>query len=253
VNIDHIKKLLLEVKDILNIEEEIQLKRNSTRFQAELSWNEQSRNWIVYYEQSLKKFVLSHELGHIYYAKQWINFNDFAIPPPFNIRAERDFFLLVNNLLDCFVNHSLSKFSKLYTFYKEELFSYYLDNLDDFCLHIEKHSDKTKVLSWFFLFYIDFKYIIKEKDANSRREDIKRLLDKLKERILQILNNDNTTLDLIIERLDRFNDVKETRDPRLVIHYFVNLLLASNIWDKEQIMTQIKIFFPNCVNLIKKK
>jgi len=245
VNGDQIKMLLLDVKNILNIEENIQFKREPTRFQAELSWVEQSRNWIVYYGQSLKEFALIHELGHIYYAKQWINFNDFAIPPPFNIKADRNFFILVNNLLDCFVNHSLAKFSKLYASYKEELFSYYLDNLDEFSLQIEKHPDKIEVLSWFLLFYIDFKYIIEEKDANSRREDIKKLLDKLKERVLQILNNDNTTLDIIIERLDRFNDVKETRDPRLVINFFVNLLLATEIWEKDQIMIQIKIFFPN--------
>ena len=253
MTINNIKKRLSDVKKILNIKEEIQLKREPTRFQAELSWNKQSNRWIVNYGQNLKEFALIHELGHIYYAKQWTNFDDFAIPPPFNIKADRNVFILINNLIDCFVNHSLSTFSKLYETYKEELFSYYLNNVEEFCVQIERHPDKIEVLSWFFLFYIDFNYIIKEKDAHLRREDIEKLLNKLKEKALQILNNDNSNLDLVIERLDRFNDVKETRDPRLVIHFFINLLLATEIWEKKQIMTQIKIFFPNITKLFKKK
>lgn len=253
MNINNIKEILSNIKKILKIEESVQLRQEPTRFQAELSWSEQSNSWIIFFGQSIKEFALIHELGHIYYAKQWISFDDFAIPPPFNTKADRNVFILINNLLDCFVNYSISKFSKFYEAYKEELFSYYLNNMDEFCVQIERHPDKIEVLSWFFLFYLDFNYIVNEKDAYIRREDIEKLLNKLKERALLILNNDNSTLDLVIERLDRFNDVKETRDPKLVIHFFINLLLATEIWEKKQIMTQIKIFFPNVTKLFKKK
>ena len=68
MSIDHIEKFLLYVKDVLNIEDEIQLKRDLTHFQAELSWNEQSRILLFLIQQFLESNSYQSTLSRRYFS-----------------------------------------------------------------------------------------------------------------------------------------------------------------------------------------
>jgi len=122
-------------------------------------------------------------LGHIYFAKKKVNYIYFSLPPPPTPKLDISLGNLISNLLDCFINYNLSEFEEFYPIIRKNSF-FYLDHLKDFQKQIEGTEKLHTLLEWFILFYIDFKFILKEKDYKQRSQEIESLLEILESNIL---------------------------------------------------------------------
>jgi len=234
-------------KKILSISQEnIEVEKNPlliTR-QAELDIDKSTNSWIIHYNNVQTDFPFIHELGHIYFAKKKIGYIYFALPPPPNSELDRSLGNLINNLLDCFINYNLCEFEEFYPFIRQNNF-FCLDHLKDFQKQIEDAENIYTLLEWFILFYIEFRFILKEEDYEQRSQEIEFLLEILKSNILSFDILDENKLKKLAKCLDKFNEKKnETRTVK-IITYFVYALLNINFWTKGELNKQMNLFFPD--------
>lgn len=234
-------------KEILSISQEnIEVEKDPlliTR-QAQLDFDKSTNSWIIHYNNVQSDFPFIHELGHIYFAKKKIGYFYFALPPLPNSELDRSLGDLINNLLDCFINYNLSEFEEFYPIIRQNNF-FYLDHLKDFQKLIEDADNLNTLLEWFILFYIEFRFILKEKDYEQRSQEIESLFEILKSNILNFGILDENKLKKFEKCLDKFNEKKnETRSVK-IITYFVYVLLNINFWTKGELKKQMNLFFPD--------
>lgn len=196
---------LSRYREILSITEvNINLIRNPyITHQAELDFDSSSNSWIIYYNNIQSEFPIIHELGHIYFTLNKTSYMNFALPPPPSHELNREMGELINNLLDCFINYSLSVFEEIYPVIQQNDFLY-LDNLEIFRQRIESTSSRYTLLGWYILFYIHFRFILKKEDSDSRNKDIDSLLELLNFTDFNVRNIKELT-----NRLNGFNSVKD--------------------------------------------
>lgn len=244
-----INDLIENIKNILNISNErVILNRDIVRYETELDWDADLESWVICYLENPSEFSIIHELGHIYFAKKKVMCEDFAIPRYRNPRIIRDILPLLNNLIDDFINYNLTHFDEIYPFYREKLF-YYLDNLQDFKNRIEQENQINTLISWYFLFFIDFNYILKENDKKERLPEITDLLNCLENNILQLTPIKNKKkIKNISKKLDLFKRVRSTRKPIKIVSFFIRVLLTLDLWKKKTIKKQMKYIFPKIFN-----
>lgn len=102
-------KKLLSIADV-----PIVLKRDPTNeFEHELEWHPNKKLWCIWYKESPLEYYIIHELGHLYFAKQLTHFEGFALQTPFHKEIDKKLYPLFNNLLDPFINYSISKFDEI--------------------------------------------------------------------------------------------------------------------------------------------
>ena len=236
---------LSRYKEILSIREEnIRLKKNPllTR-QAELDFDPSSQSWILYYNITRSEFPFIHELGHIYFASKITDYKYFALPPPPNNRLNRKVGNLIGNLLDCFVNYNLSVFDEIYSIIQQNDFGY-LDELGNFQSNVESGNDTNMLLGWYILFYIDFRFILKKKDSNIRKQDIDTFLKVLSSQINRSPEFNGKNIKKFTRSLDRFNEAKAEIKYEKIVYFIYTILLYTNLWTTKELQTQIKLFFP---------
>jgi len=240
-----INELIKKTKNILTLSEEnVILRRDIVRYEAELDWDDHINSWIICIQNFPSDFSIIHELGHIYFAKKIVKCIDFAIPKTKKIEIIQDILPLLNSLVDDFINYNLNNFDELYPIYREKVFSY-LNNLESFKYQIEHVNKVNILLSWFFLFYIDFNYILKEKDRQKRLLEINDFLSSLKSKIIQFTPiMDRNKLKKVSEKLDQFKTVKSTRKPIRIVSFFILVLLALDFWTKATLKRQMRLIFP---------
>lgn len=237
------KKTILEFQNILDIKNEfVSLKIGIKTFQAELVYNKGKREWIIYFNKDTSDYSFIHELGHIYIAKKKFNNLDFAVQTPEHPKIDGRLYPLLNNLLDGIVDYSITRLDDIYPLARKAFFLY-LDNIKEFKKMINEKENLLELLSWYFLFYIDFKIIIERKDSDKRDKEINSLLSYLRKIILQF--DKSLDFDLIDEKLNKFKEIKDADDPREIIVYFVNVLLSTDYWEEKELIQQMKLFFPN--------
>lgn len=240
------ENILDKYKKILSIKQEkIELKKNPLiSRQAELDFKASTRTWIIHYNITQNEFPFVHELGHIYFAVKKSGFIYFALPPPPNPKLNRILGGLISNLLDGFVNYSLSEFKKIYPIIGGNVFLY-LDNLREFQKNIENINNLFILLEWFILFYLDFRFILRELDRNKKNQKIESFLNSLKFKILDSGRFNQNNLNEFIESLNKFNEVKNETHPISIITFFIEVLSNINIWTEEELKFQMNLFFPN--------
>ena len=236
-------------KRILSISQEniILIKNPFITRQAELSFDNASESWIIYHNIVQSEFPFIHELGHIYFAKKKSGYIYFAIPPPPNPKLDISLGNLINNLLDCFINYNLSEFEEFYPIIKQNNF-FYLDHLKDFQKQIEGVEKLNTLLEWFILFYIEFRFILKEKDYKQRSQDIKFLLEILESNILSFSILNGNKLEKLVKCLHIFNVKRKETRPVKIATYFIDILLKINFWTKYELKNQMRMFFPDFSN-----
>lgn len=241
------KNSINRYKGILSISQEnIELKKNPlllTR-QAELDFDNSKNSWIIYYNVVQSEFLIIHELGHIHFAIKKSGYIYFALPPPPNPKLDRSLGNLINNLLDCFINHNLSEFEEFYPFIRQNNF-FYLDHLKNFQKQIEGTENLFTLLEWYLLFYIEFKFILKKEDYKKRNQEINSLLKILKSNLLNFNHFSENNINKLSKCLDKFNEEKNEIRVVRIISYFIYVLLKINFWTKEELKKQMNLFFPN--------
>jgi len=236
---------LSRYKQILSIiEENINHIRNPylTR-EAELDFDSSTNSWIIYYKNTQSEFPIIHELGHIYFAIKKTSYMHFALPPPPNPVLNRIIGNLTNNLLDCFVNYSLSTFDEIFPIIQQNDFNF-LNSIDNFQRNIKGINDLPTLLGWYFLFYLDFKFILKEEDRDIRNQDIDSFLGILKYQIYTFTDFNQNNIEKLTDNLNRFDGVKNEIHALRIIHFIFSILLDINLWSEEELRKQIKLFFP---------
>ena len=236
-----LEQLLIESKKILGLEKENIEVGISGKNNAFLHWYEKEKKWGIYLLPSDNDFTPIHELGHIFLAKK-TNYIYFARS---GIKSEKIFeglLLILNNLLDCFVDYNLIQVKGLYELY-----------IDD--AHLWKgakqkskikgkpidlvHSYKTLIG-----YYLSLKIIDKEKNR-TYFIGIKNYLRRAKKFIQKTFPNIKFNFQSLEEKLDQFDKIKDTKDPEKIINFFYNILYEISLWKESDIQKQIKLLFPN--------
>ena len=240
---------LNKYKKILSItQEKIKIIKNPyISRQAELGFDTSSKSWIIYYNIIQSEFPFIHELNHIYFAMKKCGYIYFALPPPPNPKLDRILGGLISNLLDCFVNYNLSEFEEIYPIIRQNDFIY-LDNLGDIQNRIKSIDNLYTLLEWYILFYLDFRFILKEEDRKKRNQEIESFLNILQSKISNFKQFNQNNLKELTKYLDRFNKKKNENRPIRIISYFTKVLLKINIWTEEELKKQMNLFFPNFEN-----
>lgn len=236
---------LSRYKEILSITEvNINLIRNPyINRQAELDFDSLSNSWIIYYNNIQSEFPIIQELGHIYFALNKTSYMNFALPPPQSRELNREMGELINNLLDCFINYSLSVFEEIYPVIQQNDF-FYLDNLEIFRTRIESTSNRYMLLGWYILFYIDFGFILKPEDRDTRNQDIDSFLELLRSQVCNLFGFNTRDMRELTNNLNGFNSAKDEIQHVRIIYFIYNVLSSLNLWPTQELQRQIRLFFP---------
>ncbi|KKL19639.1 hypothetical protein LCGC14_2463460 [marine sediment metagenome] len=117
--LQELEQLLVKHKSLLGLEEEHIEVGISAKTRAFIQWHKKEKNWGIYLLPSDNDFTPIHELGHIFLAKK-SNFVYFARTGINNNKIFEGLLLIVNHLLDCFVDYNLIQFEGLYELYIDD-------------------------------------------------------------------------------------------------------------------------------------
>lgn len=248
VDLMEVEQIIKKFVKILSIsDEKIGFKIEENIKQAILGYDGENDQWIVYYQKKCRRLPIIHELGHIYFAKKKVNYLGFAKPPPITPQTDKNLIHILSNLIDCFVNYNLSKFEPI-SLEIQDYFHNYLKDLDSIKKRIKNNNNILLILSFYFLYYIEFKFILTGKGRDILHENINNLLNSLKSYCIK--RDDRLTLnkfEAINKVLDNFDFFKSTNNYEDVLHYFSHVLKSTSIWGADYINNQLNLIFPKIV------
>ena len=245
--IDNISEFIEKFKEILSISKEIiVLKQDPTIFyQAEIDWDNNSHTWTIAYKDSPSEYYTVHELGHIYLARKKTHFDGFAVQAPDKFLDEFDYGLkpFFNQLLDMFVDYNIAQFDEIYNIICKKYVDY-LERKDDFEEMVDDNEEYLELVSWYLLFSISFKFILRETERNRFSKEINQRLNYVKKSLLSFKSMINLQIfEELDDKLNRFDDVKEETDPKRIILFIINVIYTFDFWSKKKLIDQAKIWF----------
>ncbi|MHA1757888.1 MAG: hypothetical protein ACTSVV_14020 [Promethearchaeota archaeon] len=173
------------------------------------------------------------------------NHNGFAKGMKENPNIEWNVTPLLNILLDGFVDFQISQFDEIYIEIKKK-YGDYLDDIKSSKIFIEEENDYIELLTWYLGWYQGFNFILKKKDYDESKENIKELLSFLKSKLIQgeggISGKNFIKLNI---QLNKFDKIKGTKNSKEIKNYCFNVILSMKLWDKDKINNQITLFFEN--------
>jgi len=121
----------------------------------------------------------------------------------------------------------------------------YFKNIQKLKSQIREFTQILPLIEYYFLFYIDFNYILKQKERNNHSSEIENFLNYLEKNILQFEPNiDKNKLEDISETLDLFKEEKSSHKARRIISYILLVLYSLEFWKRNVLKKQIKKIFP---------
>lgn len=242
-----LNEIIEKCKEILSIsKEKIEFKLDSTIFfEAELNWDRNSLTWTILYKEKLDEYYTVHELGHIYLARKKMNFDGFAVQAPEDFVDKWDYRLkpLFNQLLDVFVDYNISQFDEIYGITRKK-YIYYLEKKEDFEEMVDESEEFLELLSWYLVFFILFKFILREKEREKFSQEIDHRINYVKNSLLSFKSVINFDIfEELNEKLSFFDKIKEETDPKQIILFIINIIYTFNFWTKEELIKQAKIWF----------
>jgi len=246
----HIMNLIKYYKDVLSLsQEKVMIKKGTICYDAELEWDEDNSLWIINYNEGIDDYYFVHELGHIYLAKK-ANFEDFAKPYKDTPDLDGNFEPLFNGMLDGLVDFRLSQFEEIYPILRK-MYLKYLDDLDNTFSYIVENADYIQLLSWYILWFQALQFILTTSDRKRNIKKIGRLLDFAEHNLLKfkggIAQEDFKEAKV---KLNAFDSIKGSLNPKDILLHFANVLYTSNLWDKKKILSQVILYFPGIKELL---
>ncbi|MFX1363683.1 MAG: hypothetical protein ACFFCE_09255 [Promethearchaeota archaeon] len=236
-----LEQLLMKYKNILGLEKEDIDIGISAKNRAFLQWYEKEKKWGIYLLPSDNDFTPIHELGHIFLTKK----TDYMYFAGSGIKKNKIFeglFLILNHLLDCFVDYNLIQFKGLYELYIDDAHLWKdaknKGNIKGEPINIV-HSYKTIIG-----YYLSLKIIDKMKN-HEYFISVKNYLRKAKRFIQKFYPNNKFNFQSLEQKLDEFDKIKDTKDPKVIINFFYKILYEISIWNKREIQSQMKLLFPS--------
>lgn len=238
--LDEMKQLLITYKKILGLGEENIEIGISAKNTAYIFWYEERKTWGIYLLPSDNDFTPIHELGHIFLAKK-TNYPYFARSGIKRSKIYEGLLMIVNNIVDCFVDYNLIQFEHLYDLYIEDAHLWKNAKKKGKIKGVPidlVHSYKTLIA-----IYLSLKIIDKEKN---RRYfiDVKNYLRKAKQLIQKTYSNRKFNFQSLERELDHFDKIKDTKDPKIIVNFCYMILCEISLWKIRDIQQQIKLFFP---------
>lgn len=187
-------------------------------------------DYLIVCKYPVSKFVLIHELGHIYLWKQLNSLEGFKP----NIERASDPFLFsnaeafYNAILDCFVNYRLCQF----------------EGFNDLLVEFREHHIKENRKEWdnntfkayfkiYICLYIESNFIY-EKEAKLRlKRYVKLNLKTLRDSAIKCSKRENKKVSYqdfqkIDQVLNRFGKIKNTTDPKDICSFFDSVMTIIN-------------------------
>jgi hypothetical protein len=241
----YVEELIEKYKEILSISDEkilVACNLVDAPNQAKLFWDKPSKTWTITHNNNVVEFILVEQLGHIYFNKKTASLRfDFNEDDP---EIDMRLYPLLNNLLMCFENYNLTLFDDIYPLYRE-MVGEYLDKIEIFKQTINRANDPILLLSWYILYFLDFNYLIKKPDREERSSELTELIVHLKNNLLNFSSViSDSVLDKITEKLKNFDNVKSSIDSETIIHFFIDVLQATTLWEESTLIKQVKLYFP---------
>ena len=133
---------------------------------------------------------------------------------------------------------------KSYTIQKKTL-SEYLENFNDFKEMLDNQKDFVILLSWYFIFFLEFNFIIRKTERELFSEEIERSLNYIKSSLLKVKAMPFfINFEELNKKLSKFENAKEEIDPKLIVLFMINVIYVLDYWTKKELLKQIKLYFP---------
>ncbi|HEC39606.1 hypothetical protein LCGC14_0498190 [marine sediment metagenome] len=239
--LQELEKILIKHKNLLGLGEENIIVGISEKPRAFLAWHEEEKKWGIYILPSDNDFTPIHELGHLFLAKK-SNYVYFARSGVKSNNIFSGILLIVNHLIDCFVDYNLIQFEGIYELY-----------IDDAHLWIcakKKGKIEGKPIDIAHSYKALIGYYLSSKIINERKNrehfiNVKNYLRKSKKLIQRSFPNIRFNFQSLEQKLDDFDKIKNTKDPTVILNFVYNILSEVSIWKESDIQQQMKLLFPN--------
>ena len=224
-----------EFKEILGMKKEC-IEIDWSGSDTGIEWNDKKKCWEIEYNDLGFDFQLIHELGHIYLYKK-TKYIYFAKKPSVSNSIRFDIWWCHNAIIDSFVNHQITRFSKIYSLYKD-----YISAV------VTRNINPPEMYMWFggyIEYYLAFHYNLHDEEKNVIVTSYNHFIDRVKSAIQQYARIDNKKLDLIDSVLNDFNNLKSTISPNDIKDFDFKILNSFPLVDESKLKSQFKLLYPN--------
>lgn len=186
-----------------------------------------------------RRYSIVHELGHLYLAKQMNDMDLIITPnPDSNLMDMR---VLLNGMMDGFVNYRLIEFEEFYTYFLEK---YQIGKY----LHLIEETNFFEVLDKFIMLIIDYDYIIKEPDRNSRIVGRNKSLEISRESLLEKakelnINLSYQTIQTLEKTIKKFRLIKDSMSFEKIMYFMFLILNTLKLWDEQDVKKLLNQMF----------
>ena len=186
-----------------------------------------------------RRYCIVHELGHLYLAKQMNDMDLIITPnPDSNLMDMR---ILLNGMMDGFVNYRLIEFEEFYTYFLEK---YQIGKY----LYLTEETNFFEVLDKFIMLIIDYDYIIKEPDRNLRIAGRNKSLEIYRESILDKakelnINLSRQTIQTLEKTIMKFRLIKDSMSFEKIMYFMFLILNTLKLWDEQDVKKLLSQMF----------
>jgi len=201
-----------------------------------IEWNDRKKCWEIEYNDLGVDFQLIHELGHIHLYKK-TKYIYFAKQPSVIKNINFDIWWCHNAIIDSFVNYKITRFSNIYSLYKD-----YISAV------LSRNIYLPEMYMWiggYIEYYLAFHYNLLDEEKKKFRTSYNTFINKLKNNIQQFAGKNIAKWNLINSDLNDFNGLKSTIDPTEIRDFDFKILNSFALADEKKLKSQFVLLYPN--------
>ena len=190
---------------------------------SNIGWSPNLNAFIISWKKPFNKTSIIHELGHLYLAQIY---NHMGLIKHGNTKENynEELKLYSMALVDPFVDYHLSKFEEY-----NRLFNKQFTKLQK----IPNNATFRHYMVKYLLFYLEYKFVVK------KTQYIIPYLNKIRKKIIRTCPSGRefslTDFRYLDRELNMFKDIRDIKDPQLIIDFVIRVLNVLDFWDFEVI------------------
>lgn len=244
-NYPHFIKKWLESLDLTHENIIIRCEENDEKIFEwdDIMFDVKKKAFLINIKYPPQKYSIIHELGHLYLAKEVKDIriikNYYPLSQFMNMRT------LFYGIMDAFVNYKLCKFDEFYSYF---LNKYPLNKIRMAPENILKSMAFFEILDNYNLVYLEFNFILRDKDKFQRINEKKLSLKKMRRDILAKASEENIRFSYqnfqrLDNKLNTFNQIKDSLSFDKIINFMIEILNILNVWKESDIREQFNFMF----------